>query len=68
MEERKKVIEVRVCKEADCRNTFGITQGEKDYFLNHQPPLALPMRCPKCRIKRRAQNSTYRLPTEQEQL
>jgi len=43
----------------DCSNLFSITQGEVNYFIQHE--LIAPKRCKPCRAARRA-NSTPRTP------
>lgn len=37
----------------DCHETFVFTEGEQKYYQDRG--LAIPKRCPKCRLRRRAE-------------
>lgn len=50
-ERRNAVAEERTCK--DCLRVFPITVGETEWF--GEKGFALPVRCPMCRARRRAQ-------------
>lgn len=57
------VVEQKEC--IDCGDFFNITQGEVNYFVQHE--LVSPKRCKPCRAIRRATNTlptpdTYRTP------